>query len=42
MGNDEGFYEEGEDYDDLDQWYRTDAGHPDAAGVGVVDLDERV
>ena len=40
--NDEGEYEEGEECDDLDQWYRTDAGHPDAVGVGALDFDERV
>ena len=41
-GNDEGYYEEGEEYDELDQWYRTDAGHLDAAGIGALDLGERV
>ena len=42
MGTDKGEYKEGEENDDLDQWYRTDAGHPDAVGVGALDYDERV
>ena len=37
-----GDYEEGEECDGLDQWYRTDAGHPDSVGVGALDYDERV
>ena len=42
MGNDDGYYDEGEEHDDLDHWYRTDAGYPDAVGVGTIDYDERV
>ena len=42
MGNDEGDYEQCEEHDDLDNLYRSDAGHPDAVGVGALDYDERV
>ena len=37
--NDDGYYYEREEHDDLDHWYRTDAGYPDAAGVGTIDYD---
>ena len=36
------YYDEGDERDVLDQWYRTDAGYPDAAGVGAIGYDERV
>ena len=42
MGNDDEYYDEGDEHENLDHWYRTDAGYPDAAGVGTIDYDERV
>ena len=42
--NEDEHYDEGDgqDYDNLDQWYRDVADFPDAAGVGPIDYDERV
>ena len=38
---DEGYYDEGEGRNDLNHWYRTDAGNPDVGGVGTIDYYER-
>ena len=35
-------YNEGDENDDLDQWYRDETGYPDAAGVGTIGYGERV
>ena len=40
--NEDEYYNEGDEHDNLDHWYRTDAGYPDAAGVETIDYDERV
>ncbi len=40
--HDEEWYEEGDEQDGWEQWYRTETGHPDAAGVGAFYYCERV
>ena len=42
MGNEAEYYDKGEAHDNLDHWYCTDVGYPEAAGVGTIDYDERV
>ena len=43
MGNKDERYDggDGQDGDDLDQWYRDVIGNTDAAGVGPIDFNER-
>ena len=42
MGNEDKRYDEEDERDNLDHWYRNETGYPDAAGVGAIDYDERV
>jgi len=41
LENEDEHYDEGEDGDNLDHWYRHDTGYPDAAGAGTTDYDEK-